>query len=57
MSERNARMLRKMKANDKKSKRAWNKLTPFQRSKVRAVYDPRSPNDAVIAFAKEIVFK
>ena len=57
MSERNAKMLRKMKANDKKSKRAWKALTHIQRSNVRAEYDRLNPDEAVIAFAKEVVFR
>ena len=39
MNGRIAKMLRKMQANDKRSKRLWNSLTSEQRSKVTATYN------------------
>ncbi len=39
MNGKAARMLRKMRANDKKSKRLWKSLTQAQRIKVSATYN------------------
>ncbi len=39
MNGKAARMLRKMHANDKKSKRLWKSLTQCQRAKVNATYN------------------
>jgi len=39
MSEKNARMLRRMNANDKNSKRLWKSLNSIQRGRVAATYN------------------
>jgi len=39
MSEKNARMLRRMNANDKNSKRLWKSLNHIQRGLVTATYN------------------
>ena len=49
-----AKMLRKMKSNDKISKKAWKSLTPSQREQVSKVYHTDGPNKAVVAFGKAL---
>ncbi len=47
-----AKMLRKMKSNDKRSKEAWKSLTDNQRGRVSAVYRSNGPDKALVAFGK-----
>ena len=48
-----SKMLRKMSANDKRSKKLYLSLTAEQKSRVRAVYDPKDPGKAVIELMKQ----
>lgn len=54
MNGRTARMLRKMSAHDKKSKRFWKSLTDVQRGTVRATYKVEGPSEAVVTFMEQL---
>ncbi|MHA2403865.1 MAG: hypothetical protein ACXADH_12795 [Candidatus Kariarchaeaceae archaeon] len=51
-----SKLLRKMRGNDKRSKRLWRLLTPNQRGKVRAAYttNPDNPAEAVAIMYEEL---
>lgn len=53
-----AKMLRKMQANDKKSKRLWQSLTPAQKERVTKTYNsyeqPEGARRAVVTFMQQI---
>ena len=53
MSERNARLLRKMELNDKRSKKSWNNLTPTQKGVVRKAFKyPKDARESIAAYAR-----
>jgi len=54
MSGKISKMLRKMKANDKKAKELWKSLNHMQRSKVRATFISSGPEEAVVTFMEQL---
>ncbi len=59
MNGKTARMLRKMQANDKKSKRLWKSLTQAQQAKVTATYNSfedknEGAKEAVVTFMEQL---
>ena len=53
MSERNARLLRKMELNDKTSKKNWNEFTPTQKNAVRKAFKfPKDARECVAVFSR-----
>jgi len=62
MSERNAKLLRKLKVNDRKQTHAWNTLPAHQKSRVRATYWANTDREAgareaFVEFARILVLK
>lgn len=49
-----SKMLRKMNANDSRSKKIWETLTEPQRAKIRSVYLEKGPGPAVVEMMKQI---
>jgi len=56
MNAKTAKMLRKIQANDKRSKKLWNGLTAEKKARVRAAYmsNDRKPGKALVAFGEAI---
>ena len=57
MSNKTSKMLRKMKANDKKAKELWGSLNHIQHGKVRATFTSDGPEEAVVTFMEQLFGK
>lgn len=49
-----SKMLKKMKSDDKTSKKMFQSLTSNQKGKIRAVFRTKGPGPAVVEFGKQL---